>query len=128
MAGAKVTFWGAAGQVTGSMHLLEAAGARVLLVGTYKGVRGQYESIQAAVNAARPGDWILVGPGDYKTTSSRAPAGRTDTPAGVLITTPRVYLRGMNRKTVIVDGTKSGPACSRAKSCLLYTSPSPRDS
>src|SRR5271167_1347964 len=84
------------------------AGARVLLVGTYKGIRGQYESIQAAVEAARPGDWILVGPGDYKTTSSRAPAGRSDTPAGVLITTPRVYLRGMNRDTVIVDGTRSG--------------------
>jgi metallo-beta-lactamase family protein len=31
MAGAKITFWGAAGQVTGSMHLLEAAGARILL-------------------------------------------------------------------------------------------------
>ena len=92
-----------------------AAGARVLLVGTYRGIRGQYASIQAAVDAARPGDWILVGPGDYKTTSSRAPAGRADTPTGVLITTPRVYLRGMNRNTVIVDGTKSGPACSRAQ-------------
>src|SRR5207248_418192 len=92
-----------------------AAGAHVLLVGTYKGTRGQYESIQAAVDAARPGDWVLVGPGDHKTPSSRAPAGRPDTPAGVLITTPRVYLRGMNRNTVIVDGTKSGPACSRAK-------------
>ena len=92
-----------------------AAGARVLLVGTYKGIPGQYRSIQAAVDAARPGDWILVGPGDYKTTSSRAPAGRSNTPAGVLITTPRVYLRGMNRNAVIVDGTRSGPACSRAK-------------
>jgi hypothetical protein len=92
-----------------------AAGARVLRVGTYKGIHGQYKSIQAAVHAARAGDWILIGPGDYKTTSSREPAGRADTPAGVLITTPRVYLRGMNRKTVIVDGTKSGPACSRAK-------------
>ena len=49
------------------------AGAGVLLVGTYKGIRGQYESIQAAVDAALPGDWILVGPGDYKTTTSRAP-------------------------------------------------------
>ncbi|MEO8200125.1 MAG: MBL fold metallo-hydrolase [Gemmatimonadota bacterium] len=29
----KLTFWGAAGQVTGSMHLLEAAGARILLDG-----------------------------------------------------------------------------------------------
>jgi hypothetical protein len=91
------------------------ASARVLRIGTYKGIRGQYASIPAAVGAARPGDWILVGPGDYKTTSSHAPAGRSDTPAGVLITTPRVYLRGMNRNTVIVDGTKSGPACSRAK-------------
>ena len=32
MAGVRLTFWGAAGgQVTGSMHLLEAAGARILL-------------------------------------------------------------------------------------------------
>jgi hypothetical protein len=92
-----------------------AASARVLLVGTYKGVRGQYRSIQSAVDAARPGDWILIGPGDYKTKSSRAPAGRSDTAAGILITTPRVYVRGMNRNTVIVDGTKSGPACSRAR-------------
>ena len=36
-------------------------------MGTYKGIAGQYKSIQAAVNAAKPGDWILVGPGDYKT-------------------------------------------------------------
>src|SRR5947208_12513299 len=92
-----------------------AAGAHVLLVGSYKGIRGQYQSVQAAVDAARPGDWVLIGPGDHKTTSSRAPAGRSDTPAGVLITTPRVYVRGMNRNNVIVDGTKSGPACSRAK-------------
>ena len=40
------------------------AGARVLRVGTYKGVHGQFKSVQAAVNAAKPGDWILVGPGD----------------------------------------------------------------
>ncbi len=31
------------------------ASARVLLVGTYKGIRGQYESIQAAVDAASTG-------------------------------------------------------------------------
>ena len=37
----------------------------VLLVGTYHGQAGQYASIQAAVNAAQPGDWILVAPGDY---------------------------------------------------------------
>jgi hypothetical protein len=93
---------------------VSTATGRVLRVGAYKGIPGQYRAIQKAVDAARPGDWILVGPGDYKTTSSRAPAGRSDTPAGVLIRTPRVYLRGMNRRTVIVDGTRSGPSCSRA--------------
>src|SRR4051794_34740115 len=40
-------------------------GARTLLVGTYKGRPGQFQTIQAAVDAARPGDWILVAPGDY---------------------------------------------------------------
>ena len=91
-----------------------SASANVLRVGTYRGIRGQYRSVQAAVKAAKPGDWILVGPGDYKTKSSSEPAGRKNTPAGVLLTKPRVYLRGMNRNTVIIDGTKSGPPCSRA--------------
>ena len=44
-------------------------------VGTYKGVHGQYTTIQAAANAAKPGDWILIGPGDYKTSSTEAPKG-----------------------------------------------------
>ncbi|MGH3262381.1 MAG: hypothetical protein ACRDNS_10320, partial [Trebonia sp.] len=43
------------------------AGARVLRVGTYKGIHGQYKSIQKAADQARPGDWVLIGPGDYKT-------------------------------------------------------------
>lgn len=47
-----------------------AANTDVLRVGTYTGIPGQYTSIQAAVTAAKPGDWILVAPGDYKTTSS----------------------------------------------------------
>src|ERR1700691_1659792 len=37
----------------------------VLLVGTYHGKSGAFKTIQAAVNAAKPGDWILVAPGDY---------------------------------------------------------------
>jgi len=93
------------------------AGARVLRVGTYKRIRGQFKSIQAAVDAARPGDWILIAPGDYKTRSSRHPAGRPDLPAGVLIIKRNIRLRGMNRNTVIVDGTKShSPRCARAAS------------
>ncbi|HEX6643450.1 MAG TPA: MBL fold metallo-hydrolase [Gemmatimonadales bacterium] len=40
MAPIKLTFWGAAGQVTGSMHLVEAAGARILLdAGLFQGRR-----------------------------------------------------------------------------------------
>jgi hypothetical protein len=98
------------------MLLPAAAGATVLRVGTYKGVSGQFKTIQAAVKAAKPGDWILIGPGDYKTTNSRHPAGESDKNAAVLMTTPRVYLRGMNRNTVVVDGTKPGsPKCSSRK-------------
>jgi hypothetical protein len=98
-----------------SMVVAPAAGARVLRVGTFHGSRGQYTSIQAAVNAAAPGDWILVAPGDYKTSSNAAPKGAPDTPAGILITTPRIHLRGMNRNTVVVDGTKPGsPPCSNS--------------
>jgi metallo-beta-lactamase family protein len=53
MPGAKLTFWGAAGQVTGSMHLLEAAGARILLdAGLFQGHRAE----AAALNANLPFD------------------------------------------------------------------------
>src|SRR2546423_1616232 len=103
----------------GALCLPGLASARVLRVGTYHGVKGQYSSIQAAVDAAKAGDWILIGPGDYKTHSSAAPKfghPASFTPAAVLITTPRVRLRGMNRNKVIVDGTKSGPPCSKQKS------------
>ncbi|MGO9792538.1 MAG: hypothetical protein ACLP8S_24410 [Solirubrobacteraceae bacterium] len=89
-----------------------AGAPRVLRVGTYHGVRGQFKTIQAAVKAAKPNDFILVAPGDYKTTSYAIPSGSGGQfPAGVLISTPDLTLRGMNRNTAIVDGTKKGPAC-----------------
>jgi hypothetical protein len=98
--------------------LPSVAAARVLRVGTYHGVKGQYRTIQSAVAAARPGDWILIAPGDYKTHSSSAPTTghpASTFPAAVLITKPRLHLRGMNRNRVIVDGTKSGPRCNHIK-------------
>jgi hypothetical protein len=107
--------------ICGCLAIASVANARVLLVGTHHGVRGQFKSVQAAVNAAHPGDWILIAPGDYKTTAGHAPKGHAETPAAVLITKPRIHIRGMNRNTVIVDGTKAGSArCSRRASAQNY--------
>src|SRR6516165_5016108 len=86
---------------------------KVLQVGTFHGKAGQFTTIQAAVNAARPGDWILVGPGDYHENADHTgPFGNPGVGAmgGVYITKSGITLRGMNRKTVIVDGTKKGSA------------------
>jgi hypothetical protein len=106
----------AATTICAALLLAPHAGAAVLRVGTFDGIGGRFSSIQAAVDAAQPGDWILIGPGDYKTGASRAPDGAADTPAAVLITTPGIHLRGMDRNTVIVDGTKPGsPSCSASK-------------
>jgi hypothetical protein len=95
------------------------AGARVLRVGTFHGVNGQYKTIQSAVDAARKGDWILVGPGDYHERGDRVhkPKGEVP-PSGVLIRKPNLHIRGMNRNKVIVDGTKPGSSkpCSSKKS------------
>jgi hypothetical protein len=47
-------------------------------------------SIQAAVNKATPCDWILVAPGTY--------------PGSVVIRTPDLHLRGLDRNRVVIDG------------------------
>src|SRR5438094_4593173 len=86
-----------------------ASGPQVLRVGTFHGIAGQYASIQAAVDAAAPGDWILVAPGDYREN------GAPD--AGVLVTTPGVHIRGLDRNHVIVDGTSghAAPCAAQAR-------------
>lgn len=95
--------------------------------GSYRGIPGQFGSIQAAVDAARPGDWILIGPGDYKTSSSRHPRGRRNEPAGILITKRGLKIRGMSRNGVVVDGTKPGSApCSRKASAQNLGPRSPK--
>jgi hypothetical protein len=90
---------------------------RVLRVGSFHGVKGKFKTIQAAVNKARPGDWVLVGPGVYHERDDHSTSPATEggpPPAGVLITKPGLHLRGMNRKKVVVDGTlrHKGKACS----------------
>ncbi len=48
MTSTRITFWGGAGQVTGSMHLLEAAGARILLdAGLFQGRRAETHALNA---------------------------------------------------------------------------------
>jgi hypothetical protein len=49
-----------------------------------------YKAIQAAVNAAKSGDWVLIEPGVYY--------------EPVKVTTSGIWIRGMNRNTVIIDG------------------------
>ena len=96
-----------------------AAEARVLLVGSWHGRHGSFKSIQAAVNAAKPGDWVLVGPGDYHERGDRDPRYKSlaELGAGVMITKPRIHVRGMSRNRVVIDGTKPGSRrCSRAAS------------
>ncbi|HEU4362021.1 MAG TPA: hypothetical protein VFR27_10995 [Mycobacterium sp.] len=106
-----------------------AAGGSVLLVGSYHGIPGQYSSIQAAVDAARPGDWVLIGPGDYHEPGNRVPPGALgDDQAGaaVLVTTPNIWIRGMDRNQVMLDGTKPGaPQCSSAPADQNFGLPGP---
>jgi hypothetical protein len=67
-----------------------SASARVLIVTQRQVSYSHYTSIQAAVSAARPGDWILIDRGVYF--------------GSVRISTPDLHLRGMNRNKVILDG------------------------
>lgn len=63
-------------------------------VGTWTGVTrkvpSQYPTIQLAVDAAEPGDLVLVAPGVYK--------------EEVVVTTPSLIIRGEDRNKVIIDG------------------------
>ena len=88
---------------------------KVWTVGTWQGNAGRFSTIQAAVDAASPGDWIAIAPGDYKERgdySTHKPASMVG--AGVWIDKPNLHLLGMSRDGVVVDGTKSGPTCSSA--------------
>src|SRR5438309_1718768 len=77
------------------------AGAPVaLLVGPAGTAGAQFASIHDAVAHAHEGDWVLVAPGDYHEKGTGE--------AGVLITTPGIHVRGMDRNRVVVDGTNPG--------------------
>lgn len=58
-------------------------------------VPGAYPTIQAAVDAAQPGDLVLVAPGSYE--------------EQIEISTPELTIRGADRNTVVVDGSGLRP-------------------
>ncbi len=53
-------------------------------------VPDDFATVQAAVDATVPGDLVLIGPGTYQ--------------EAVVISTPRIVLRGLDRNTVVFDG------------------------
>ena len=62
MAAPRMTFWGAAGRVTGSMHVLEAAGARFCLdAGLFQGKRSETHQLNSTlpIDARKVADSIL---------------------------------------------------------------------
>jgi hypothetical protein len=96
----------------------QASTPQVLRVGSWHGVAGNEPTLDAAIAALKPGGWLLIGPGDWhpQMDKSKAQAG-VEYPSAMLITTPHVHIRGMNRNRVIIDGTKPGSApCSKKKS------------
>ncbi len=97
---------------------------RVLRVGSWRGIRGTFPSVQAAVDAVHRGDWVLVGPGDWKERgdfTTHKPA-KGEPGWGVTVDVPGLHLRGMNRNRVVIDGTKPGAAqCSGHRSDQVFT-------
>lgn len=77
----------AAGLVTVSSP---ANASQTLHVDASGGVSGSYETIQAAVNAAEPGDTVLIHPGTYAEHVSVATSG--------------LVVRGTSRTEVLLDG------------------------
>jgi hypothetical protein len=120
MVGGHRTRLGAATVACCIIAALAAAGpaaAAIRRVGTYNGVKGGYKTIQAAVTASKPGDWILIGPGDYKEQATSVPTGADGAGAALVIQTAGLHIRGMDRNGVVLDGTKpKTPQCSAVAS------------
>jgi plastocyanin len=68
----------------------EAAEPVTEWTGTTRHVPDDYPTVQSAVDAADPGDLILIGPGTYR--------------EQVEITTPSLVIRGADRNEVVIDG------------------------
>src|SRR5215471_15202911 len=100
-------------------------GSRVLLVCNGSTVQcpsagPYYVTVQSAVDAARPGDWILIYPGVYHEKSRQWPT------AGVWIQKPNLHIRGLDRNRVIIDGS-NGTAAQPCPSAAAQQDLTPRD-
>ncbi len=77
--------------VTGALaSSASATQGTVRVVSKTKSGANIYPTIQAAVNAANPSDWVLIEPGEYD--------------ESVLVQTPGLHIRGLDRNAVIIDG------------------------
>jgi len=79
-----------------------------------------YKTVQSAVNAAAPGDWILIYPGVYHEKTKQYPT------AGVWIQKPDLHIRGLDRNRVIIDGS-NGAAAHPCPSAAAQQDLTPRD-
>jgi hypothetical protein len=79
-----------------------------------------YRTVQSAVDAASPGDWILIYPGVYHEKSAQWPT------AGVWIDKPDLHIRGLDRNRVIIDGS-NGTAAHPCPSAAAEQDLTPRD-
>ncbi len=64
----------------------------ILLVGSFNGYKSGFTNIQAALNAAKPNDYILLAPGYYSATTS----------GSIIINKPNIHLMGLNENTVVI--------------------------
>ena len=76
--------------------------------GTTRSVPEDHPTIQNAVDAAGPGDLVLVGPAP-RDDAHRAPDGEFAYFEQVDVTTPYLTIRGTDRNAVIVDGQDQRP-------------------
>jgi hypothetical protein len=104
----------------GPVVLLVCNGSTVRCPALPPSARAYYRTVQAAVDAARSGDWILIYPGVYHEKSRQWPT------AGVWIQKPDLHIRGLDRNNVIIDGSKGTTAhpCPQAAAQQDFT---PRD-
>jgi hypothetical protein len=104
----------------GSNVLLVCNGSTVRCPALPSSAGPYYRTVQGAVDAARPGDWILIYPGVYHEKSRQWPT------AGVWIQKPDLHIRGLNRNRVIIDGS-NGTAAHPCPSAAAQQDFTPRD-